>query len=221
MTNLTRPDQLRAWLTADPEALHSEIRIVPGARQNSGITKVFSDGSAAQPSLPTVLTLTAPRTLLDCSVRCFLVGLGIYLASVWANNNSDLQSSKTSNLWTMNTYFIALCVGLSLFISPSSYKNFSKARDRETRLQMMPRVGEDEKPWHHESGLDPKLGKGFEHVGVEKTTGAMANALPLGGHNQAAYEIEKALRASAASHQQSARELLAAADMVQRLLRNG
>lgn len=107
MTNLTRTEPLRAWLTADPEAIHSEMRVVPGHR-DGGITKVFLDGSPVKASIPTVLTLTAPRTLLDRSMRCFLDGLGMYLASVWTHD-SAVNSSKTAALWTMNTYYSCGC----------------------------------------------------------------------------------------------------------------
>lgn len=151
-------------------------------------------------------------------MRCFLVGLGIYLASVWIHS-PDVGSSKVSNLWTMNTYYIAVAVGLSLFISPSSYKNFSLARDRETLLQQHDSFGK----WDQKGTMEPGAREvSGEYVSeTEKhMTSTSSNRAMTGEHIQALRGIEKALRASAAAHEQSARDMLAAAEHYQRLTRN-
>ena len=102
-------------------------------------------------------------------------------------------------MWTIITYFIAICVGLSLFISPSSYKNFSQARDREEQLQR-----EEVKHWNGKGSWNvPETTKlDSSTASSESFKGArIAASAHLSEQQEAMRKMELALEASAAVHQ--------------------
>lgn len=129
ISNLPNDTQFRAWLTAIPHPS-------PPGSMVDGLLDGMKDHPYA--NVATVLTLTAPKTLLDHSIRFFLAGLVGYLVcihgiSVRSNGITVgdapiiLAPSGSSALGSRNTIIVcafSLCIGISLLISPSSYKNF-------------------------------------------------------------------------------------------------
>jgi len=126
ISNLPNDTQFRAWLTAVPH---------PSSPGDFILDEVAEHPRA---KVATVLTLTAPKTLLDHSIRFFLAGLVGYLVCMHGISvRSDgitigdepiiLPPSGFSPLGSRNTIIVcsfSLCIGISLLISPSSYKNF-------------------------------------------------------------------------------------------------
>lgn len=127
VTNLATPTQMRAWLSTP---------------------KYPSQGSGKQETLPStldamemrantasVLTLTAPRTLLDHSIRFFVTGLGIYLTCAYTNRDIYTNTIVGVHLGNPNgsrnvlvIFSVSVILGISLLISPSSSKNFQRDR---------------------------------------------------------------------------------------------
>lgn len=110
--------------------------------------KYPSQGSGKQEALPStldamemrantasVLTLTAPRTLLDHSIRFFVTGLGIYLTCAYMNGDIYTNTVVAVHLGNPNgsrnvlvIFSVSVILGISLLISPSSSKNFQRDR---------------------------------------------------------------------------------------------
>lgn len=125
VNNLATPVQMRAWLTTPIRLYYS-----PGKQ---GVPPGETEATKMKVNTASVLTLTAPRTLLDHSIRFFITGLGIYLTC--AVTNSDLYTNTTLGVHLGNPngsrnvvviFSFSVVLGISLLISPSSSKNFQK-----------------------------------------------------------------------------------------------
>ena len=129
VSNLSDVTQFRAWLSAPPRD--------PGYGD--------SKDNGREPNVATVLTLTAPKTLLDHSIRFFMIGLVGYLVCLHSmadeslnRESGSMPSSGISVIGSRNVIIVStfsLCIGISLLISPSSYKNFKLAATRHLGIQ--------------------------------------------------------------------------------------
>lgn len=125
ISNISTSSQFRAWLQA------------PNTKAKSLSNGLGPVPSTQRANVATVLTLTAPKTLLDHSIRFFLLGLIGYLICLHAfatrgdfsaNNPVLLSTAGSTSTGSRNVIIVsafALCVGISLLIAPSSYRNFN------------------------------------------------------------------------------------------------
>jgi hypothetical protein len=127
MTNLATPMQMRAWLSTPKHPSQGS-----GTQETSPSTL---DAIEVRANTASVLTLTAPRTLLDHSIRFFVTGLGIYLTCAYTNGdiytNTDVGvhlGNPNGNRNILIIFLVSVILGISLLISPSSSKNFQKDR---------------------------------------------------------------------------------------------
>lgn len=164
ISNLPNDTQFRAWLTAIPHPSP------PGSMSDDFVLHEVMHHPRA--NVATVLTLTAPKTLLDHSIRFFLAGLVGYLVcihgiSVRSNGITVgdepiiLPPSGSSPLGSRNTIIVcsfSLCIGISLLISPSSYKNFVTTLSSPVKAHAHGNGGIAEGPnWHgHSHDARPK-----------------------------------------------------------------
>jgi hypothetical protein len=127
VTNLATPAQMRAWLSTPkcPSQGPGTLDTLP-----STLGAVEAKANTAS-----VLTLTAPRTLLDHSIRFFVTGLGIYLTCAYTNEEIYTNAVMGVHLGNPNgsrnvvvIFSVSVILGISLLISPSSSKNFQKDR---------------------------------------------------------------------------------------------
>ena len=95
------------------------------------------------------LTLQAPLTLLNLSLGAFLVGLGIYLASVFAQN-LDVEAGRIGSRAVLICYVVCIGCSFGLFAVPrhlggmesGSIRRWIRAVDQAPRLENE-RVGDD------------------------------------------------------------------------------
>lgn len=185
VTNLATPMQMRSWLTT-PNYVYS-------GSGEQGAPPSRSENIEGRTNTASVLTLTAPRTLLDHSIRFFITGLGIYLTCAYTN--ADLYTNNAMGVHlgnpngSRNVVFIfsfSVVLGISLLISPSSSKNFqSDVCFSQTNLAR-PVLGS-------EKGL-------IESIGSVVDGGRQVQML------------QQALRVAALSHRRIAEELRRSAD---------
>lgn len=132
MGRLVHPRQVRAWIRLipdleEPEDFDQDKRAKILWLQNSfsrlkDPTKRFSLGAQRTklsfflPNLTSVLTVSAPKLLLSTSISAFLIGLGVYIGSVWKrklDNDAGVHSSKA--IFIVYLVSVALCYGVYIF----------------------------------------------------------------------------------------------------------
>lgn len=219
ISNLPSGRQFRAWLSAPLPRYLSSPELIRGGNIS------ISGDEYLKANVATVLTLTAPKTLLDHSIRFFLAGLVGYLIcthsiSVRAGPVSDeatsevvLSPSGDSSLGSRNTiivYAFSLCIGISLLISPSSYKNFkvSVSGPIESRRHGHGNAGMAEGPQYE--GLThhvPKVGTAL-HDGTEKQLmNTEAVSMRILGTSDQQRHLADAIRQAATAHERNAQAL--------------
>jgi hypothetical protein len=230
ISNLPNDTQFRAWLTAIPHPG------APGSMSDGFMLHEIKDHPYA--NVATVLTLTAPKTLLDHSIRFFLAGLVGYLVcihgiSVRSNGITVgdapiiLAPSGSSALGSRNTIIVcafSLCIGISLLISPSSYKNFVTTLSNPQKPHAHGNGGIAEGPnWqghsHHSRprSVNPQNANVSEKMYHSSSTAAemratsIADALRSDGsapftseQQEMSLQLFKAMKESAAAHERSA-----------------
>ena len=125
VTNLATPMQMRAWL--------STPKYIDQGFGKEGALPRAREAMEFRANTASVLTITAPRTLLDHSIRFFVTGLGIYLTCAYTNADLYTDTALGVHLGNPNgsrnvlvIFSVSVVLGISLLISPSSSKNFQR-----------------------------------------------------------------------------------------------
>jgi hypothetical protein len=192
VTNLATPMQMRAWLST-PKYFSQESR-------KQGAPPGAMEAMETRTNTASVLTLTAPRTLLDHSIRFFVAGLGIYLTCAYTNTDLYADTAVGIHLGNPNgsrnvlvIFSVSVILGISLLISPSSSKNFQKDLSFSHLIVAKPVLGDE---------------KGLFIASV--------SAIDQGSQTQM---LRQALRDAALNHRRLAEELRKSADADERVAR--
>jgi hypothetical protein len=192
VTNLATPMQIRSWLSTPNYFYHGSGKqaALPGT----------TEARNTRTNTASVLTLTAPRTLLDHSIRFFVTGLGIYLTCAYTNEDLYTNTATGVHLGNPNgsrnvvvIFSFSVILGISLLISPSSSKNFQNDLSFSQTNLARPVLGD-------EKGLIT----------------AIFSAIDEGRQVQI---LQQALRDAALSHRRIAEELRKSADADEQVAR--
>jgi len=148
-------------------------------------------------NIASVLTITAPRTLLDHSIRFFVAALGIYLTCAFTNRDLYTSTARGIHLGNPNgsrnvlyIFSFSVVLGISLLISPSSNKNFQRDRSFPHLNLARPRLGDDK---------------------------SLPANVSVVGEGRQAQMLRQALRDAALSHRRLAAELRKSAEADERV----
>jgi hypothetical protein len=190
VTNLATPLQMRAWLSSQNYAGRGSGK----QTASSGIGETMP----MRANTASVLTITAPRTLLDHSIRFFITGLGVYL--MCAYTSKDIYTNPTLGVHLGNPngnrnvlviFSVSVALGVTLLISPSSSKNFQRDHSFSNFNLARPVLGDE---------------KGFITPNVS-----------LVDQRRQIQMLRQALRDAALSHRRIAEELRKSADADERV----
>lgn len=215
ISNLPSGRQFRAWLSAPPPYVSNPELVKAGNISTS--SEEYLKANVA-----TVLTLTAPKTLLDHAIRFFLAGLVGYLVcqhsiSLRSNSVADeagtgvmLSPSGDSPLGSRNTIIVcafSLCIGISLLISPSSYKNFrlTISSPIETRRHGHGNAGMAEGPQYEGLAHYMPTSSAVMQITPEKRQEITSRDNVKSSHQQSQSQgLIEAMRQAAVAHERSA-----------------
>ncbi|KAF2877413.1 hypothetical protein BDV95DRAFT_601811 [Massariosphaeria phaeospora] len=119
----------------DPTAISEEGPELWAELQRDFVTQLVNKRRWVHASFNAALMIKIPALLLNWSVGAFLVGLGVYLGSLWIRD-LDSQRPQGSSLGILITYIIVTAAGLLLFFVPMLLKNLEGAPIRRLEEQI-------------------------------------------------------------------------------------
>jgi len=136
LTSLESPEAIRDWLSK-PASNNARLEFENDLQDRidaadlsvseevdsirSSISRFVEENKWKLPSFYSCTMLAAPSLLLNLSLPSFLLGLGIYLGTVW-KKNLDPVAGSTASVAVMICYIICLSLACALFFGASGQK---------------------------------------------------------------------------------------------------